>query len=170
MKLGVLSDTHGHVDAALRALDRLWADGARGFVHCGDMGADVLAELSRWAVARRTTLWWAFGNCDFGYADASRYAVTPPNVVADWQVEPADRLAAIHGHDTRALGTLLDSGRYDAILLGHTHRPDAHRVGHTWLLNPGSAARPRSDAGPTILLLDWPECRWSWISLAPCPR
>ena len=165
MRLGVLSDTHNHVLAALDAVEALWADGARRFVHCGDIGPDVLDDLSAWAQARRTTLWWAYGNCDFGYPDASAYAVPPPSVIGGWHVEPDARLAAIHGHDSRLRERLLASGRYDVILCGHTHCPSAIQAGHTWLLNPGSAARPRSDNGPTALLLDWPESKWQWLKL-----
>ena len=167
MKLGILSDTHGRADAAFDAVELLHAYGARAFVHCGDMGPDVLDELSRWALLRHTTLWWAYGNCDFGSPDASAYAPCPPGIVAGWHVEPADGVAAIHGHDPRALERLLGSKRCRFILVGHTHRPSAEQAGGTWILNPGSAACPRSADGPTALLLDHGDATWQWLPLAP---
>lgn len=166
MKLGVLSDTHGHAEAAFDAVELLHAYGAHDIVHCGDMGIDVLDELSRWVLQRRVTLWWAYGNCDFGSPDASCYAPQPPGFVGGWHVEPADGVAAIHGHDPRTLDRLLDSGRYRFILVGHTHCPSAEQVGDTWILNPGSAARPRSADGPTALLLDLDAATWEWLPLA----
>jgi len=40
-------------------------------------------------------------------------------------------------HEPFALGELLECGRFDLIVYGHTHKQDARRHGSTLLVNPG---------------------------------
>ena len=56
MKIGILSDSHGHVQPVRAALQLLDAAGAQGFIHCGDVGnMEVIEELAgrrAWFVRR----------------------------------------------------------------------------------------------------------------------
>ena len=167
MLFGVLSDTHNHLPPTRRAIDALLAAGARRIVHCGDVGPDALDLLCASCLAARVPLFWAWGNCDFGSDDA-RFAPLQPGLVrADWQVDcstPDASCLALHGHNPFALRAAVTSGRHDYVFQGHTHHPSAERIGQTWLLNPGSPARPRS-APPSVLLLDTAAARFHWIHL-----
>ena len=40
MRIGILSDTHDHVDALKIALNLLHSRGAEHYIHCGDVGGE----------------------------------------------------------------------------------------------------------------------------------
>jgi uncharacterized protein len=42
----------------------------------------------------------------------------------------------------------------DAVVYGHTHIPDASRVGDVWVLNPGSPTERRGAPAHSMLMLD----------------
>ena len=165
MILGILSDTHNHIDATRRALAALADAGAELLVHCGDIGDDALDLLSAECLARGIRAWAALGNCDSWSDAAWRPApagVTPARTV--WFDADGKSCAAMHGDDPWGLYRLASSGRLDYLFTGHTHRPSLETVGRTVLLNPGSAARPRNDI-PTVAILDTATGDYRWIPL-----
>lgn len=162
--IAILSDTHAHLPAARRAFAALAPYPISLFVHCGDIGENVLSLLSDECLARDATAILALGNCDPFY---------PPNPAPRVTASPAPRFpiplgdgtalscAAVHGHDPRELAALLTSGLYDIVFTGHTHVPEFRRIPPTppstrpvLLINPGSPARPRTyPPRPTLALL-----------------
>ncbi len=164
MILGILSDTHNHLAAARRALAALADAGAEGFVHCGDVGDDVLDLLSAECLERGVPAWVALGNCD-GWGDAA-YRGRPPGIAGfgrQVHFEAGGKACAVvHGDDLRALWQLAGSGRLDYVFTGHTHRPELEREGRTVLLNPGSPARPRNGLA-TVAVLDTATEDAHWI-------
>jgi hypothetical protein len=157
MKLGILSDTHNHLPATRRALETLLAAGATEIVHCGDIGPDALRLLSRQCERAGIRAHVAIGNCDARWTGDLPYLPAPPNVdLSRFPSFEADgkRCAACHGHQAWILENALLSGEYAYLFTGHTHRPADERTGPTRLINPGSAAEPRTDAGPTAAILD----------------
>lgn len=48
------------------------------------------------------------------------------------------RIAAYHGHHHPTRDALITGGRYEVVLLGHSHRPRVEQVGPTLVINPGS--------------------------------
>lgn len=63
MKLGIMSDSHGHAGPVRLALTLLDGRGADAIIHCGDVGSlDVLDELA----GRRC--WFVWGNTDYARA------------------------------------------------------------------------------------------------------
>lgn len=49
------------------------------------------------------------------------------------------RVALIHGEDDILLRALMNSGYYDILIYGHTHRAETQNVGRTLVINPGEA-------------------------------
>ena len=59
MIVGILSDSHGRVDAVRTALAEFRACGVELLLHCGDIdNAETVPEFSGWNVH------FVFGNCD----------------------------------------------------------------------------------------------------------
>ena len=59
MKLGIMSDNHGHLPQVVEALRIFDQVGVQGIVHCGDLGGPgTLEELA----GRK--LWFVWGNTD----------------------------------------------------------------------------------------------------------
>ena len=59
MRLGIVSDTHGHVQNTLDAVRMLESLGVDEVLHCGDIGSTEIPRLfARWPTH------FVFGNCD----------------------------------------------------------------------------------------------------------
>ncbi|MDR0993070.1 MAG: metallophosphoesterase [Verrucomicrobiota bacterium] len=167
MKIGLLSDTHNHLPETRHALALLMAQNVGHCVHCGDVGEDILPLLSAACVEGDIRAHVALGNCDAPSSGALRFLPQGARLemgrVLTFELE-GHACAAVHGDDARLLATLLQSQAYAYLFTGHTHQPTARREGRTWLLNPGSPARPRN--GPaTVAVLDLATGNPIWL---PC--
>ena len=128
MKILVLSDSHGHRENMLRAVEQIAPD---LIIHLGDCVRDTeCLEQSYPAIP----LWQVRGNCDF--------APTAP----ESGLEELDgvRIFFAHGHrhnvkinmDSFCNSVYFSGARLG--LYGHTHRARWNRVGAVEILNPGS--------------------------------
>ena len=144
MKIGIISDTHGSmgaVEAVLKAAPKveLW-------LHAGDFVDDAryLEKLSDTGVVK------VAGNGDWPRTDAPEETV----------VEAAGhKIFLAHGHTydmNHGTGILMEAAREagcDLAVYGHTHRVDIERGG-IYVLNPGSASRPRDEARPSFMIAE----------------
>ncbi len=143
MRVGVVSDTHGDVQALTQVI--VSAGAVDHWLHAGDYYQDGqrLAELTGLPVSI------VAGNCD--------RTVTVP---ADEYVELAGKTIWLtHGHRHNVkygMEELAWWGRqYGAhvVVFGHTHIPYNSRHGDILVFNPGSPRAPRGGAGPTYGIL-----------------
>lgn len=132
VRIGVVSDTHGHVPASLH--DAL--AGVEHILHAGDVcGQDVLDELA--LIAPVTA---ARGNCD---TDGT-VALLPEVVNV--------RLGGVRflvGHQKSVLLGRVDpvAAGVAVVITGHSHKAHVERVGDVLFLNPGSAGQGRFGGG-----------------------
>jgi putative phosphoesterase len=146
VRIGVVSDTHGHLDpqvlAELAGVDHI--------IHAGDiMDAATLEELS--TVAPVTAV---AGNMDEGGLGKL------PREVAG----KVGGVRFIVGHKRKRLLKRLALGKIDAVgkhdfpdlvVCGHDHLPAVEWVDGTLFLNPGSASAPHfEDDDPTIAIVE----------------
>jgi putative phosphoesterase len=139
LKIGIVSDSHGHADRLRAALQSLRAAGAEAIVHCGDIGSvECLAALGEtnlpcYAVA---------GNVDQhveGLADAAGlHGVCFNERMVSLPLGDGRELAATHGSDVPLLSGLVSSGRFAYVCCGHSHRFSDTRDGDVRLINPGA--------------------------------
>ena len=128
--IGILSDTHGWLDPALREPFQ----GAAVILHAGDIGNDeVLSGLREVAPVRAVR-----GNMDGG--DLLDLPLTDMVEVA------GKHLALLHiagspRHPHRAALELLQRESPDVIVVGHSHIPVVGRVRGALWINPGAAGR-----------------------------
>ena len=148
MLIGIMSDSHGRTERGRQALAVLDAAAVEAVVHCGDIGGlDILEELA----GRRC--WFVWGNTDYPVPDwrAEVQALGLPWPDGPVEVElDGKRLAIYHGHEP-GFRQAIQSGRFDYVLHGHTHRAADTRVGHTRVINPGALHRA---SVPTVAVLD----------------
>ncbi len=135
MLIGILSDTHDHVEITTAAVALLQKRGAEYFIHCGDVGSEkVLDQLAGLKAA------FVFGNTDWNRDELERYAgmigVGCHGVFADLELA-GKRVAVLHGDDDLLRQRLLSAQRHDYLLHGHTHVRLDDRVGRTRIINPG---------------------------------
>ncbi len=148
MRIGLLSDTHNHLQNVERAVARFQAEGIHTLLHAGDItGPHVLRVLAGFDV------WVAQGNMDrdtgLGTLAAQLFG-SGRMAKAHYLTLDVQRIALLHG-DARSLLELLSrSGGYAYVIYGHTHTPRDEYVGRTRVINPGalggSGWRPRSYA------------------------
>ena len=159
MIIGVVSDTHDNQEAARRAARLLVERGAELVLHLGDIVAPfTLRRFSEESVKRLIAV---YGNNCGERLGLQRVAASLGYEIHEWPytVEIAGRrILMLHGtgpaEKTRGfVEALAASGRYDAVLYGHTHEVDVRRIGSTLVLNPGEACGCLTGR-KTIALLD----------------
>ena len=137
--IGLLSDTHGQVDRARRAIDLLLDRGADLIIHLGDVGDELVLDQLVGVPARVV-----FGNCDDerdlgAYASAQGIPVDHPGTTLP---TTAGLLAVTHGHLPEVMRGLIDQEpRF--LAHGHTHEVRDDTVGGVRFLNPGALQRAR---------------------------
>lgn len=139
MRLGVISDTHGHVELtrpAMRMFESLEIDAV---LHCGDIGSMAVVELfSAWPTH------FVFGNCDENtkaFAESIEQAgQTCHGLFGDLEFDGV-KVALLHSHERRQFRETIDSGQYRLVCYGHTHVAAIDRHGDTTVLNPGAIYR-----------------------------
>lgn len=159
MLLGILSDSHGDAATTARAIALLESRGAERLIHCGDIcGESVLDELAGHPV---TFVW---GNCDSPTPTLRKYVASLGLTCPESSVElEADgkRIAVFHGHEP-GFPRAIESGRYDYIFYGHTHRYADEHIGKTRVINPGALYRA---AVKTVATLDVATDRVTFLQI-----
>jgi putative phosphoesterase len=133
MRVGLVSDTHGHVEPKLAALFA----GCDAILHAGDIvRPEILAVLG--AVAPVTAI---RGNNDEG---------TSLGHLPELAVVPLGALTALVVHDLGPRDrpkpparAAISRRRPEVVVHGHSHRPGAALVAGTLFVNPGSAGPRR---------------------------
>lgn len=131
MKILIVSDSHGNLEALKAAVEREKPDQV---FHLGDMVADARRLAKRYP---QLPVACVMGNCD------SYGGETGPDQAA---VKAGGALFFLcHGHRYHVklgVGLLMSEGRRqcaDVVCFGHTHKAVCSRgEGGTWLVNPGS--------------------------------
>lgn len=157
--IGIMSDSHGDVQATARAVRLLLDRGATALIHCGDIcGMSVLAEL-----AGHDSL-FVWGNCDEPAAAWQPYVAA---LGLPWPTRPVRRVlhqrrvAVYHGHETAFRRELRDLGG-DYIFYGHSHQRADHCENGCRLINPG--ALHRADIR-TVALVDLQSGARSFLAI-----
>ncbi|MDF2546741.1 MAG: hypothetical protein K0R93_1639 [Anaerosolibacter sp.] len=139
MRIGVISDTHGDIEAAETVIkERADLD---LIIHLGDHYDDGIKLKEKIGIP----LIGVRGNCD-------SYVAGEDEMVYE---EKGHRILMIHGHQygvksdlNRLYYRALELG-CDLALYGHTHIPISITFGNVMILNPGSLCLPRGGSKPS---------------------
>lgn len=153
MRIGLISDTHGYVDAWEKALT--FFNNVDIVIHTGDILSSGPfnprsetyrpAELARRINDAPFPVLFAKGNCDAGVDSvALDYPIQSPYAFI---FVDGIRIMATHGHlvDQDELIDMGNRYRLNIVVSGHTHRKKITRSGNLYLVNPGSASLPKGD-------------------------
>lgn len=144
MKIGIISDTHGNMGAVEAVLTQV--PDADLWLHAGDFISDAryLEQLADTGVVK------VAGNGDWPGADEPNETI----------VEAAGhRIFLTHGHTygvnhgTEILAQAAAKEGCDIAVYGHTHRVELS-PGDVWIINPGSASRPRDEYRPSFMVME----------------
>jgi uncharacterized protein len=160
MRLGLVSDTHGHVELtrpAVRMLESLEVDTV---LHCGDIGSIEVVELfAAWPTH------FVFGNCDDNTeslaAAIKKAGQTCHGMFGDLEFEGV-RVALLHSHERRRFRETIDSGNYQVVCYGHTHVAAIDKHGKTTVVNPGAIYRAEPHS---LAIVDLPAVEATIVKL-----
>jgi len=159
MKIGVISDTHGDmqaVECALRAFDCLGIDLV---IHCGDIGRNIPPLFEG------RNIHFVYGNMDD--PDCLAETITCPTHTLHGEFGTLEidgcHVAFLHGHDAARLQQTVRSGQWDLVCHGHSHVYSHRREGRTVSLNPGALARTHY---PSVAVVDLPSLEVTQVPLS----
>lgn len=160
MRIGVISDTHGHAELTRPAIRMLESLEVETVLHCGDIGTPEVVELfAPWPTH------FVFGNCDHDHTPLRAAIEAAGQTCHDefGELEFAGvRVALLHSHDRAKFRHAIDSGNYDLVCYGHTHVAAVDRHSETLVVNPGAIYR----ANPhSLAVIDLPQLEVNIIKL-----
>lgn len=126
MKIAIISDTHDNLKRMKKAIDWIEKENIKLILHCGDIQSQDAID---------------FANKNFN----GEIKFVKGN--ADWNLDVPEKLefeidkkkiGAAHFPDLAK--KMAQSGKYDMVFYGHTHRPWDEKVGQCHLINPGELA------------------------------
>ena len=143
MKIGIISDTHGHVPNAVH--DAL--AGADHILHAGDVGPmEVITELESIAPVSAV-----LGNTD--------YSIQLPQTHIQSFV--SQKFLVHHIVDlpvpSQLVRVAIADEQPNVVVFGHTHMPYNEHHDGVLFLNPGSASNPRGDSAPSVAIVECNE-------------
>lgn len=162
MRIGVISDTHGEATLVRRAMGVFKEMGVERIIHCGD-----LCTPSQVKLFSEIPTDFVYGNCDAGVRmtigmQIEEFGGTHHGDFGSLELE-GKKIAFLHGQRQQVLDGVIDSGEWDLVCYGHTHKFHYGMVGNTVVLNPGALQR-RSEA-PGVACVDLPEMTVARIPL-----
>ncbi len=151
MKIGIISDTHGHLDPQV---EELFA-GVEHILHAGDIGyASIIVELGM--IAPVTAV---LGNNDAGLHFPQTAVIERGGLrfLVHHIVNPSRLLPPLEERIRRE--------RVDVVVFGHTHRQYDAVTGGRRFLNPGYAGRPRFGEPRSVAVFDTENARVTFLPL-----
>ena len=146
MLVGIISDTHNNKEISLKAIEYLNSRGTSIILHCGDWHTPSFLETFK---ETSIPLKGILGNCDTAL-EVYKYKLEYEWKDLDLKVEifasplkltiAGKRIAIVHGNDNEILTSLIESGKFDLVCYGHTHRSLIQKNGNTLIVNPGTIA------------------------------
>jgi uncharacterized protein len=153
MKIAIISDTHDTLDNVNKALELIRQNNCEVIFHAGDWCAPfTFQEISK----AELPVFGVFGNNDGAqYEIHSWIDESAPNFFIEKDVleKELDGKKITMNHYPNIGKMLAETGKYDLVIYGHNHMKKIEKVGHTWLVNPGSLSQ-RNFGGPTFAIYD----------------
>jgi hypothetical protein len=151
MQLGIVADTHDDLALVSSAVDLFEAEAVDAVVHCGDF----VAPFSAAPFGRDWAFYAVRGNNDGEWAlqdvvdEFGSYLGEMGELTLD-----GCPIAVYHGTSQPIVEALVDCGRYDYVLHGHTHdRAHEERDG-TVRINPGGVGTNGAGGDPAGVVVD----------------
>ncbi len=151
MRIGIVSDTHDHHQNVLKAIEIFRKHEVQAVLHAGDMITATTAQLFSELTGVRFIA--VFGNCD-----TDRHTLRSTVESFGGEIHegvfrgPVDGKMVCMAHTPHGVQQSAESGRYDLVIYGHTHRDDIRQIGKTMIVNPGEATDSKTGLGQVIVL------------------
>jgi len=136
MMIGAMSDTHDRLDAVNKAISFFNSREVTDVLHAGDLVSPFVAPLFSELKAKLHFVWGNNeGDHEFIKVRFADIGVSPLGDFAALQLG-GRKIALLHGIHQEIVGSLVESGHYDLVVHGHSHRAEVID-GKTLVVNPG---------------------------------
>lgn len=148
MLIGIISDTHDDMGSIKKAVGLLNGKKVTKVIHAGDIVSPFTFEVFRDLKGEFTGI---FGNND---GDRLLLREKSGNSIHNQPlILSIDRKRIIVVHEPYIINELAESGQFDVVIYGHTHKPDVRKIRETLIINPGKVAILHKGRS-TLALLD----------------
>ena len=151
MKIGIITDSHDHHANVLKAIKIFNKEKVAYVLHAGDMVSPFTANA--FSNINDAQFIAVYGNCD-----GDKLALSKTIEAFGGQVDAQPYVGQIEGknifmtHIPSTLDDVIQSGKYDLVIYGHTHRQDIRKVGTTLVINPGELTDWITGSGNMVIL------------------
>lgn len=168
MLIGVIADTHDHMNNIAKAVSILNERDVDALIHCGDYISpftyNVFKELN---TKIKENFYGVYGNNDGDRVFLKENLGKICDFVGMEYISELDgkKVYATHIAAEETVEALAKSGYFDIILIGHTHNPVIKKFNNdTLVVNPGEACGYLSD-NPTFAIVDTDKMEAKMIEL-----
>jgi len=132
--IGVISDTHDNMPQLDKAVDLFNERKVEHVVHAGDFTSPFTFRILKELTCGFTGI---FGNNDGDKLLLQR--MSEGRVFNQPYIFELGGRKIVLIHEHHIADALADSGHYNVVIYGHTHKPEIKKVNETLVINPGEA-------------------------------
>jgi len=159
MLIGIISDTHDHMDNIRKALKIFKERNVKVILHAGDFVSPFTWRLFK---DFEGEIYGVFGNNDGDRVLLKKmYGERIQNQIRELEIEHK-KIALMH--EPQMIESIALSGKFDLIVYGHMHEVDIRKINNTLVINPGEACGWLYGKA-TLILLDLENLKPEVISL-----
>jgi len=159
MVIGIISDTHDHMDNIRKALKIFKEKNVKVILHAGDFVSPFTWRLFK---DFKGEFYGVFGNNDGDRVLLKKmYGERIQNQIRELEIENK-KIALMH--EPQMIESIALSDRFDLIVYGHMHEVDIRKINNTLIINPGEACGWLYGKA-TLILLDLENLKPELVSL-----
>ena len=148
MLIGIMSDTHDNLVPTRKAIEVFNEKKVEYVIHAGDYTSPFTLKLFKELRCKYTGV---FGNNDGDKLLLQERAEGNLHNQPYIFTLSGKRIVVMHEH--HVADALADSGHFDLVVYGHTHKADVRKVRDTLVVNPGEAGSWLYGK-PTVVIVD----------------
>jgi putative phosphoesterase len=134
MLIGIIADTHDNLIYTRKAIELFNKRKVEHVIHAGDYTSPFTLKLFKELNCRYDGV--------FGNNDGDKLLLlerSEGNIHNQPYIFTLANKKIIVMHEHHVVNALADSGHFDLVIYGHTHKPDTKKIRHTLIVNPGEA-------------------------------
>lgn len=149
MKIGIISDTHDHLENTQKAFEVIKEQKVELVCHLGDWISPFTFDfVDKQAKQLEVPVMGVLGNNDNGsiLQHTNRWNIDLQTHTNSFTADDKN-IILYHGTDEQTTNALIKSNKYDAVFTGHTHEPEQALSDNTLSLNPGTLSNYSTKRG-----------------------
>jgi len=126
MKFAIISDTHDNMSNLKKAISWIQKENIQLILHCGDITSIETLNNAKKLFGERIEFVKGNGDFDLDLPEKKEIKI--------------DKKKIAFTHFPQIAKKLAESGKFDLVFYGHTHKPWQEKIGDCRMINPGELA------------------------------